>query len=214
MKARRRVAGRSCNVLAFAKAEGCAAVAVFEDGRFVCFELCPADPGDEEKKETAMSEDRYVHVQARGVKGEIDMGEPKRDEGTGEVKGSPFVAAVFEICSGRKSGTRMQWTGSLSEKAAEYTIEALRAAGWKGSAFGQWDGFGDAIVDLSLEQRPERNPQRGQEARLFWEIAFVNRLRRVHVKDPVNETVAGDLSKKYADLLRPAEEPEGEEIPF
>lgn len=46
--------------------------------------------------------------------------------------GTEQVAVTFEVTEGECVGETIGWYGSFTDKATKYTIQALRACGWKG----------------------------------------------------------------------------------
>jgi hypothetical protein len=88
--------------------------------------------------------------------------------------GNPFVAVSFEI-----GGTVEPWTGYLTDKAAERTIQSLRLMGWQGDDLEKLtlaDLPGWVQVDVREDKDKEGSIKIGDDGKPQTRIAFVNSL--------------------------------------
>jgi hypothetical protein len=95
-----------------------------------------------------------------------------RQAACGEIeneKRTPYVGILFELVDGPRAGETYTWKGWLTDRAAESTIKAMRAAGWKGSTFADLSGIGDIKCQLVLGPK-EHN------GKVYTEVIFVNRI--------------------------------------
>lgn len=63
-------------------------------------------------------------------------------------KVAPMVTIKFSITEGEEAGKSTLYFGSLSEKAREYTVAALRTLGWKGVDFSDFVPGGPGVAAL------------------------------------------------------------------
>lgn len=74
--------------------------------------------------------------------------------------GNEQVAVVFHVIDGPRTGDRLTWTGTFTERATEITMKALRAAGWATDDLTDMSGVGDKDVDLAVGMEEYEGQQR------------------------------------------------------
>ena len=120
-----------------------------------------------------------------------------------EGVGAPFVGVMFKILDGELSGQVHEFRGNLgTPDGAEFTIKALRAAGFTGDEFPSpsepWPGLGSVEVALLIE----REPSQADPTKLYWKIRFVNVERRLKIAKPMQADRVAAISRQCARIFR------------
>jgi len=84
--------------------------------------------------------------------------------------GTEQCAVTFEVTEGECAGETIGWFGSFTEKAAKYSIQALRALGWKGNDLAAIVAE-DLVDEVDLVVQEEQDQQ--GEPRL--RVRYINR---------------------------------------
>ena len=105
---------------------------------------------------------------------------------TSPNKGTDAVKVMFEVTEGTQRGKHVWWTGWMSDRAYQRTVEALRACGWRGTDIVALPGLGDNEVEVDV-----------REENGYFQVAFVNDPNRVgRVK------MAGAASSDFAERMK------------
>lgn len=94
-------------------------------------------------------------------------------------KRTPYVRIMFEIQEGTEAGQSVEWTGWLTEKTQERTMETIiLTCGWKGNDLSALnDGVMNGIDgDVFIVVEHEDNPDNGKT---YAKVRWVNRTERV-----------------------------------
>ncbi len=131
--------------------------------------------------------------------------------GKSNQKGTDYVSVECEILQPEGfGGQTITWTGWLTEKAGDRTIDTLRLMGWDGDSFENLTGFGSAQFELAIEGE-EYNGNTDSK------IKFVNPLPTAMDADYVKS-----LAMKFHDKIKntkptksgPPAAAKGDDIPF
>lgn len=112
--------------------------------------------------------------------------------------GNDQIVVTFNTDKGRKL-----WFGSLTEAAADYTLEGLENCGWDGRSISRLDGMGSLDVELVLDVEE-------YEGKLRERVRFVNKMRAA--RDPLDETGVAALEKRLAGKLAERQKAKGEDF--
>lgn len=97
------------------------------------------------------------------------------NQDTGKKSGGIVVEVEFE------DGTKKQKLLNLTERGAEHTVRTLRALGWSGTSFADFESpqlVGTPVrVVLADSTDKDGNVRAGDDGRPFREIAFINPAR-------------------------------------
>lgn len=118
---------------------------------------------------------------ARAVAGSGRLGKSKN-------KGTEFVSVETRFTNEGFDGEGLTWTGWLTEKAGERTIDTLRLMGWDGDDLTEQGltGLGSAEFELVVEGEE-------YEGKTFSKIKFVN---------PLPTAMDADSAKALSDRFR------------
>jgi ribosomal protein L12E/L44/L45/RPP1/RPP2 len=110
-------------------------------------------------------------------------------------EGKPQVAAEFELHDDEHKGKRLGWYGQLSSDASiEFTVKALRAAGWTGTELSDITFDGRECVLVVEEEQYE--DEAGVHSRT--KVKYVNPAGGVAVKAPMDP----DKAKAFAAQMK------------
>ena len=139
----------------------------------------------------------------------------------GEVK--PQLVGTFEIIDGEDRSRTETWFASLSEERAstgkrfvDYTIEALRACGWKGDDLTELPALAEA-GKLSNEVQIVREHRTGQDGRWRSKVKYVNGPRRLTSSGSpgsMNKSALSELSKRLKAKPAEATAVDEDKLPF
>lgn len=114
-----------------------------------------------------------------------------------------FVELLLQVTHGPYTGRRYKWRGYFNtQDNAKRSFEALRAAGWRGTRFNDWRGLDGrtecqiVIVHEKEQPREDRKPQR-----TFARVAFINRVPKLKIDQPLGTTEIDALSRDFADMI-------------
>lgn len=109
--------------------------------------------------------------------------------------GKPQVAAEFELHEDEHKGKRLGWYGQLSsDNSIDFTVKALRAAGWTGSDLS--DITFDGRECLLVVEEEQYEDESGVHTRT--KVKYVNPVGGVAVKAPMST----DKAKAFAASLK------------
>ncbi len=140
-------------------------------------------------------------------------GQPQRAEIYSAPKDVPIKEGQFAPIP---PGTRVRLYGSFSGGAKEFTIDKLRASGWRGNSLkelsqGKFEGLGetDVRVTVDVDELDQKGGWRmvgeGDKARFMprMQVGFVNRVGQAF-KELASIDALAELDKNLGDLLDPS----------
>ncbi len=103
------------------------------------------------------------------------------DEAIGQIgeKETPFILIYFTILSGPYEGRSVRYRGFLTSAALPYTLDALRAMGFKGNDISDLSGIGS--VESSITIKHESWENENGEMKTYANVNWVNSIGGVTV---------------------------------
>lgn len=93
-----------------------------------------------------------------------------------EKKGTEGVSIEFEAVDGTFAGERIVWTGWLTDKTIDRSIESLRHCGWKGDDLSDLSTVrGECEIVVEEEEYEKKNGEPGLAYRVRWVNALGGR---------------------------------------
>lgn len=96
-------------------------------------------------------------------------------------KGSEQIIATFKISDENFKGREMTWYGSFSDKAMQYTLDAMKNCGFIGDDYSDLGSM--TRNEISLVIGHEANPNDGK---IYARVKFINAIGRARVTAPMN----------------------------
>lgn len=107
----------------------------------------------------------------------------------------PMLVVLFDILTEGASHSSLTWRGFFTEKTEERTIESMRFMGFEGDNLEDIVGLDKNEVELVVEDEEYMD---GEEAKISAKVQFVNKLRALQVKAPLE----GDGLKMFAARMK------------
>lgn len=105
--------------------------------------------------------------------------------------GTEGVAVEFEITKGDHAGHRMLWTGYLTDKTIDRTMDSLRYMGWKSDDLLDTMSVGVLLDEVELDCAPEE-----YEGKLRTRIQWVNKPGLGKLQGALDQTAAKLLAAR------------------
>jgi hypothetical protein len=104
--------------------------------------------------------------------------------------GNEQIAIDFVFLEGEPEGQHITWYGYFSEKAVEYTLEALEHCGWQGEDLSDLTGIDRNEVYLVIQHEED------QQGQLRARVRYVNEAGGIALKERLNPVEAQSFAQR------------------
>lgn len=122
--------------------------------------------------------------------------------------GTPGINIVFVVTDGPEKGAHVRYTGWMSDRAYERTLESLESCGWKGEDPSELNdglhGLDKNEVELVVEMEPYEGNDERHVGKSFARVKWVNRIGGLRVENAMPKDKAKVFGAQMAERIRAA----------
>jgi len=139
--------------------------------------------------------ERNCIVRARAVEAQL----------TEAKTGTPGIQIVFAVSDGDHKGQRVRWTGWMTDKTLDRTLESLEHCGWAGDDLGEFGdrelhGLDKKEVELVIEMEDYQGSDEKYVGKSFPRVQWVNRAGGASLR--VEQAMTKEKASAFGDKMR------------